>query len=145
MLGYWNRPEEEADVFRGDWFVGGDVGAMDADGWIAHHGRANDILKPLGYRVSPQEIEAVLETHPAVAEAACTENEVKDGVRLICAYIVPRDPCAPPDTADLERHAAEHLASYKRPRLYRFVGSLPRTANGKLQRSRLGTLPDQPT
>ncbi|MDX2289569.1 MAG: class I adenylate-forming enzyme family protein [Hyphomicrobiaceae bacterium] len=137
MLGYWNRPHEEAEVLRGDWFVGGDVGQMDAEGWIAHHGRVNDVMKPLGYRVAPQEIEAVLETCPGVAEAACAEIEVKAGVRVIGAFIVARDSARPPDLATLEHHAEQHLAAYKQPRIYRIVDSLPRTPNGKLQRARL--------
>ncbi|MEQ1612533.1 MAG: long-chain fatty acid--CoA ligase, partial [Hyphomicrobiaceae bacterium] len=51
MLGYWNRPEEEQEVMRGDWFIGGDIASMDADGYVSHHGRANDIMKAGGYRV----------------------------------------------------------------------------------------------
>jgi acetyl-CoA synthetase len=54
MLGYWQRPEEDAEVTRGDWFIGGDLGVMDADGYVAHRGRANDIMKALGYRVAPR-------------------------------------------------------------------------------------------
>ncbi len=64
MLGYWNRPQEEAEVYRGDWFVGGDIATMDDDGYVAHHGRANDLMKALGYRVSPLEVEAALLQHP---------------------------------------------------------------------------------
>ncbi len=89
MLGYWNRPEEEAAVYRGDWFVGGDIAAMDADGYVSHRGRANDLMKALGYRVSPLEVEAVLLQHPAVAEVACAEVRVRADVSVIAAFIVP--------------------------------------------------------
>ena len=57
MLGYWKRPDEEAEVFRGEWFTGGDLGSIDDDGYIAHLGRANELMNAGGYRVSPGEIE----------------------------------------------------------------------------------------
>lgn len=136
MLGYWNRPEEEREVFRGDWFTGGDLACMDADGYVAHRGRANDIMKALGYRVSPLEVEAVLALHPQVAEAACTEVKVRADVSVIGAFIVPKAG-ARPEVAALAAFAAERLAPYKLPREYYFVDALPRTANGKVQRSRL--------
>jgi len=136
MLGYWNRPEEEAEVLRGDWFVGGDIATMDADGYVAHHGRANDIMKALGYRVSPLEVETVLHQHPAIAEVACAEVRVRADVSVIGAFVVPK-PGATPDVKDIERFAAERLADYKRPRAIQIVDALPRTANGKVMRSAL--------
>ncbi len=74
MLGYWNRPEEEARSSRGEWFIGGDLGVMDDDGYVTHLGRNNDLMNALGYRVSPLEVEAVLATHPDVAEVALQRN-----------------------------------------------------------------------
>jgi acetyl-CoA synthetase len=136
MLGYWNRPQEEAQVYRGDWFIGGDLAAIDADCYVAHRGRADDLMKALGYRVSPLEVEAALLEHPAVAEVACAEVHVRADVSVIGAFIVPRDGAAP-DAAEIERFAAERLAAYKRPRTIVFVDALPRTANGKLMRSGL--------
>ena len=136
MLGYWLRPKEEAEVFRGDWFVGGDLAVMDQDGYIAHRGRANDIMKALGYRVAPQEIESVLAEHPAVAEVACAEVRVRADVSVIGAFIVPR-PCIAINTEELQSFAAKHLAAYKTPRAIIVVDSLPRTANGKLKRREL--------
>jgi acyl-coenzyme A synthetase/AMP-(fatty) acid ligase len=136
MLGYWNRPDEEADVIRGDWFIGGDIAAMDADGYVAHRGRANDLMKALGYRVSPLEVETVLLQHPAIAEVACAEVRVRDDVSVIAAFIVPHAGTAP-TAPEIEAFAAERLAPYKRPRAVAFVDALPRTANGKLMRARL--------
>lgn len=133
MLGYWRRPEEEAAVFRGEWFIGGDLAAMDEDGYVWFHGRADDVIKSLGYRLSPLEIESVLETHPAVAEAAVIDLPVDGQVSLLTACIVPREGAGLSEEA-LVAHLEPHLARYKRPRLYRFVESLPRTRNGKLQR-----------
>lgn len=138
MLGYWNRPEEEAEVYRGEWFVGGDLAAIDADGYVTHKGRANDIMKALGYRVAPQEVEAVLARHPQVAEVACAERQVREDVAVIAAYVVARDCAHPPSAHDLVTFAAQHLAPYKCPREVVLVAALPRTANGKIMRRALG-------
>jgi acyl-coenzyme A synthetase/AMP-(fatty) acid ligase len=116
--------------------MGGDVAGMDQDGYVTHHGRANDIMKALGYRVSPLEVETVLLQHPAVAEVACAEVRVRADVNVIGAFIVPR-PGATLEEAELERFAAERLAAYKRPRVFTFLDALPRTANGKIVRAKL--------
>ncbi|MBX9682947.1 MAG: AMP-binding protein, partial [Hyphomicrobium sp.] len=139
MLGYWNRPDEELEVYRGDWFVGGDLGRMDGDGYVTHLGRANDIMKALGYRVSPHEVEAVLAQCPGVAEVACAEVRVRADVSVIGAFVI-RAPGSSLSTTTLESFAADRLADYKRPREIVFVDALPRTANGKVKRSLLATL-----
>lgn len=141
MLGYWNRAQEEGQVFRGEWFVGGDIGRIDDDGYVTHLGRANDIMKAQGYRVAPQEVEAALQDHPQISEVACTELRVRDDVSVIAAFIVPADWKSPPAAAEILAFAAERLAPYKRPREIRFVKSLPRTGNGKVMRTALA---DQP-
>lgn len=136
MLGYWNRPAEQAEVTRGDWFAGGDIGRMDAEGYIAHLGRNNEIMKALGYRVSPMEVEAVLATHPDIAEVACAEVAVRPDVHIVGAFVVLKS-AAHPDAEGILAFAAERLAAYKCPREIRFVETLPRTANGKIKRSSL--------
>ena len=136
MLGYWNRAAEQDEVLRGDWFAGGDLGRMDADGYIAHLGRNNEIIKALGYRVSPMEVEAVLATHPAVAEVACAEIAVRPDVHVVGAFVVLK-PGSPPDSAGILAFAHERLAAYKCPREIRFLDHLPRTANGKVRRASL--------
>ena len=136
MLGYWQRPAEDAEVCRGDWFIGGDLGVMDADGYIAHRGRANDIMKALGYRVAPQEVEAVLARAPGVADVACAEVQVRAGVSVIAAFVVPIVDI-PFDAAAVLSFAQHALAAYKVPREFIIVDSLPRTSNGKLRRKDL--------
>jgi len=136
MLGYWRRPEEEREVLRGEWFAGGDLAAIDHDGYVFHRGRANDLMKALGYRVSPLEVEAALAAHPAVAEVACTEARVRADVSVIAAFVVLRDG-AHAAASDIEAFAATRLAAYKCPRAVVFVDALPRTANGKVKRSAL--------
>ena len=136
MLGYWNRPEEEAEVMRGDWFVGGDLARLDADGYLWFEGRNNDLMKAMGYRVSPNELEVVLSAHPSVAEVGVAELPVRADVSVICGFVV-LQPGAEPDAKALLAWCAERLAAYKRPREIRFLDALPRTANGKVQRKRL--------
>lgn len=138
MLGYWHRPEEEALVYRGDWFCGGDLASLDADGYLWHHGRNDDVMNAMGYRVSPVEVEMALAEHPAIAEVAVTELRVRADVSVITAFIVLRE--GQTVTSDeLSAHAEARLAAYKCPREWRFVASLPRTANGKVQRKKLVT------
>ena len=148
MLGYWNREDEQADVMRGSWFIGGDRGFMDEDGYIKHLGRANDVMKALGYRVAPQEVEAALARHESIAEIACAELKVRADVSVIAAYVVLTDKAKQPDSMSLDAtansikaYAQEHLAAYKQPREIFFVEALPRTPNGKVKRSELAQAP----
>ncbi len=136
MLGYWQRPEEDAVVYRGEWFVGGDLASLDDDGYLWFHGRADDVMKSFGYRLSPVEIEAALISCEGVAEIAVVGLDIGDGKTLVTACIVVQ-PGATLEASTLEAHAAQHLAEYKRPHQYRFLDSLPRAVTGKLQRSRL--------
>lgn len=132
MLGYWRRPEEEALVYRGDWFTGGDLAHLDADGYLWYHGRHDDILKVMGYRLSPLEIEGVLSRHPDVAEVAVGETALADDRTVLTAFVVPAGPGF--EAAVLLDWARAHLAGYKLPRKVVFLDRLPRTANGKLRR-----------
>jgi acyl-coenzyme A synthetase/AMP-(fatty) acid ligase len=136
MLGYWNRPDEEAQVFRGDWFAGGDLARLDADGYLWFEGRNDDLMNALGYRVSPNEVEGVLAEHPDVAEVGVAELAVRSDVRVVCGFVV-LQPGAEPDAEALLGWCRERLAAYKCPREIRFLEALPRTANGKVQRKRL--------
>ncbi|MFT6490850.1 MAG: acyl-coenzyme A synthetase/AMP-(fatty) acid ligase [Parvibaculaceae bacterium] len=139
MLGYWNRSDEEDEVFRGEWFLGGDLAAYDEDGYLWYHGRADDVMNAMGYRVSPLEVELWLGTHPSIAEVAVTELSVKSDVSVIAAFIVLK-PGQSPDDAALNAHAAKHLATYKVPRQYVYVKALPHTTNGKVRRRDLPPL-----
>lgn len=139
MLGYWNRPEADAKAFRGDWFVGGDLAHQDDDGYIWYEGRNDDVMTSFGYRISPQEVENVLQRHPAVEEAGVTEVEVNPGMRLVSAFVVPREH-ETVNEQDLLDFAASRLARYKMPKQVFFCDALPKTANGKIVRKRLNEL-----
>lgn len=138
MLGYWGRPDEDAAARRGEWFVSGDLVHLDDDGYVHHHGRVDDVMTAMGYRVSPLEVERVLAHHPAVADVAVAEAVVReDGLRVVTAFVVPESGVAL-DADDLLAHARAHLAAYKCPRAVRVVvDTLPRTRNGKLVRRAL--------
>ena len=135
MLGYWRGEGATPDLpLTGEWFVTGDRAAMKGDGRIAYRGRQDDLVNAGGYRVAPEEVEAVLLDHSAVAEVAVTAYEPKPGVTLVGAWIVTSGPL----TADaLTAYCAARLADYKRPRAFFATESLPRSANGKLRRRAL--------
>ncbi len=101
--------------------------------------RRDDLIVSGGENVYPAEVEAVLLEHPSVAEAGVAGLPDADLGARVVAWIVIRDGAAA-DAAALSAHCGERLAGYKRPREFRFVSSLPRTAAGKLQRRHLAAL-----
>lgn len=129
--GYWNRPEATAAAFVDGWFRTGDLGDLDECGALTLRGRRSDVIISGGFNIYPREIEDYLQEQPGVREAAIVG--VADPVRgeVPVAYLV-----AGPD-ADVEaidRAVATAFASFKRPRAYVRVESLPRTALGKVQK-----------
>lgn len=138
MLGYWNRPREEKEVFKGQWFCGGDLAHMDEDRYVYHDGRSNDLMNALGYRVSPLEIEQVFSLHPGVADVAVAEIQVARDLYLIAAFVVPTSGYVV-EKETLKIFASQSLATYKVPKKIIFVDDLPRTANGKVRRAELRT------
>jgi len=138
FAGYWNNPGAAAPAFNDGWFRTGDLGAIDADGYVAILGRMKELIIVGGSNVTPGEVEIVLETDAGVAECAVAGIPDADLGERITAFIVPRPG---EDTATLEarlRANAEHnLAPYKRPRAYRFIGAVPRNAMGKVERAKL--------
>ncbi|SDU40736.1 class I adenylate-forming enzyme family protein [Stappia sp. ES.058] len=136
MLRYWERPEDTAAAFRGDWFLTGDRASIDGEGYVWYGGRTDDVMNAFGYRVAPQEVEHALLTHPDVQDVAVTDVEAAPGVSLITAFVILSEGAHADETA-LAEHAAGHLAEYKRPKAYRFVETLPRTPSGKLRRKDL--------
>jgi benzoate-CoA ligase family protein len=133
---YWNNPEKTAETMQGDWLDTGDTYFRDDDGYYHHCGRSDDMMKVGGIWCSPSEIESRLVEHPDVREAAVAGVPDAHGILKPEAWVVLRDGIAPSDhLADVLRsHCKEHLAPYKFPRRIHFVGELPRTATGKVQR-----------
>ncbi|MCU1679548.1 MAG: fatty-acid--CoA ligase [Amycolatopsis sp.] len=137
MIGYHGNPEATAEAIEPDgWLHTGDVATVDATGHLFVVDRRKDMIITGGYNVYPAEIERVLAAHPAVAMVAV--GGVADPIKgeLACAYVV-RTGDASVDEAELIAYASERLAAYKRPRLVRFVETLPATSTGKIMRREL--------
>jgi acyl-CoA synthetase (AMP-forming)/AMP-acid ligase II len=136
--GYLDEPEETEAILRGGWLWTGDLAWRDADGFFFHVGRAREMLKIGGHRVSPAEIEHALERHPDVAEAAVIGVKSELAGETAAAFVVRRQG-GPVSEAELRRFCRDLLPAYKVPATIRFVDELPRNPAGKLLRSRLAT------
>ena len=131
MQGYRNRPQETAEALREGWLHTGDMGELDADGYLYVRGRKKDMVIVGGYNVYPREVEEVLNSHPAVAEAAVVGGP--DAYRGEClhAYVCLRKDVPPPEVL---AYCAERLAKYKVPSSLEVLDALPKTSVGKLDK-----------
>jgi hypothetical protein len=141
-LCYHNRPDLTAQRFGDDPFVPGgrvyrtgDLARWRGDGVLLFQGRADHQVKLRGFRIELEEIEAVLATHPGVAEAVAAIRPGADGEGQLVAWIVPRG--ALPATEALRAHLAGRLPPYMLPSAWTFLAGLPRTPNGKVDRKAL--------
>ncbi len=136
MRGYWDNPEASASVLRDGWLRTGDMGHLDADGFLYLAGRRSDMIKTGAHRVHPNDIEEVILEVTGVSEAAVVG--IDDAVlgQVVKAFIVA--PGLPLSSENMiKAHCRERLASYKIPREIEFVSALPRTASGKVRRAAL--------
>ncbi len=137
--GYWQRPEVSARTFVGGWVRTGDLYARDQDGYWFHMGRSDDCFKSSGQWVSPVEVEGALIRHANVSSVAVVEDFDEHGLPCPCAFVVKS--AGETSDVDLEESLRElvkgALPRFKRPRNYLFVGNLPYTATGKIQRFKL--------
>ena len=131
---YRGDPERTAAALRGGWLHTGDLGRIGPDGRVAVLGRRDDLVISGGVNVHPDEVEAVLATHPGVAEVAVAGRADPEWGQRVAAFVVPRDPARPPTLTELRSLALGRLAAAKAPRELVLVPSLPRTASGKLLR-----------
>jgi benzoate-CoA ligase len=135
-LMYWNNRAKTKATFAGEWTKSGDKYTADADGFYTYGGRSDDMLKVGGIYVSPFEVEACLMSHAAVLEVAVIGVADADELVKPKAYVVLK--AGQTATADeLKAHVKQQLAPYKYPRWIEFVGELPKTATGKIQRFKL--------
>lgn len=133
MSGYRNRPDETALALRGGWLYTGDIGELDADGWLAIRDRKKDMAIVGGFNVYPREVEEVLYTHPAVREVAAAGVPDAYYGETIRASVVLREG-ASVGVEELSAHCKANLARYKVPSTIFLVNALPRTAVGKVDR-----------
>ncbi len=144
--GYLGRPDLTAERFVPDpWAAApgermyrtGDLVRLLPTGDLEYGGRTDDQVKIRGYRVELREIEAALALHPRVAEAVVVAREDAPGQRTLAAYIVPRDPAAPPSASDLRAFLRERLPDYMVPAAFVTLAALPLSASGKVDRRAL--------
>ncbi|MCX4730363.1 4-coumarate--CoA ligase family protein [Streptomyces sp. NBC_01363] len=138
MKGYLGRPEATAEMIDADgWMHTGDIGHVDADGWLFVVDRVKELIKYKGYQVAPAELEALLLTHPSIADAAVIGVTDDERNEVPKAYVV-RQPSAPDLTADdVMTYVAEHVAPYKKVRQAEFIDAIPRATSGKILRREL--------
>ena len=135
MSGYWNNPEGSASALREGWLWTGDLGALDADGFLTLKDRSKDLIVSGGSNIYPREVEEVLLLHPAVAEASVVGRPDPEWGEAVVAFVVARG--EPPPAAELDRLCLEHIARFKRPKEYRFVPDLPKNNYGKVVKTEL--------
>jgi long-chain acyl-CoA synthetase len=139
MDGYLGAPEETPVVLHDGWFRTGDLARIDLDGFVTIVGRKKELILRGGYSVSPAEVEAALLTHPAVAEAAVVGRPHPELGEDIAAFVM-LHPHTHADPDELIAHCGKSLAAFKCPRRVRVVDALPRSATGKILKSRLADL-----
>ncbi len=140
FLGYWRNDTATRAKYTGDpaasWCRTGDTAVMDDDGYLWYQGRSDDVFKAAGYRIGPSEIENCLVKHPAVANAAVVPKPDAERGALVKAYVVLVAGVigTPALVAELQQHVRGRLAPYEYPKEIEFIGALPMTTTGKVQR-----------
>ncbi|MDQ0944601.1 class I adenylate-forming enzyme family protein [Streptomyces sp. V1I1] len=134
--GYWRLPDATAEAFPDGELRTGDIGFMDADGWLYVVDRKKDMINASGFKVWPREVEDVLYTHPAVREAAVVGIPDEYRGETVKAYVSLR-PGAAAEPAEVSAYCAERLAAYKYPREVEILPELPKTPSGKILRREL--------
>ena len=136
MTGYLGRPGDTAEAFAGEWFRTGDLATLSPEGWVRIVGRRKDMILRGGYTVAPGEVEAVLMSHPAVAEAAVIGVPDDDLGEEIAAFVsLKRAGDAAAD--DIVAFCRDRMAGYKYPRHVRIEPALPKGPAGKILKARL--------
>lgn len=136
MVGYWQKPEENAKVFTVDGYLKtGDVAVMDENGYLKIVDRKKDMILVSGFNVYPNEIEGVVAMHPGVLECACIgipDDKTGEAVKV---FVVKKDPALTIES--LREHCKQQLTGYKVPKNFEFIAALPKTPVGKILRKEL--------
>jgi acetyl-CoA synthetase len=147
FAGYWEKPDRTAECFVGDWYLSGDLGYRDEDGYFWFEGRADDVIISAGYRIGPFEVESALGEHPAVAEAAVVPKPDEERGNIVKAYVVLTEGNEPSESlkTDIKQRVRADLAAHEYPREIEFVDDLPKTVTGKIRRTELRDRTADPT
>jgi long-chain acyl-CoA synthetase len=133
--GYWNRPDETEKVFFGNWLRTGDIGRIDAEGFVFIEDRKKDMILVSGFNVYPNEVEAVAVEHPGVLEAAAVAQQDEASGETVVLFVVKKDPAL--TSEGLIAHMRTELTGYKVPKRIYFRDDLPKTNVGKILRRAL--------
>jgi long-chain acyl-CoA synthetase len=132
MKGYWNRPEETANVMHGDWFKSGDIGVMDEDGFVKIVDRKKEMILVSGFNVYPNEVEDAVASFPGVIEVGVIGMPDPKSTEKVVAYVVKKD-----DSVSAEKiiqHCKNSITNYKVPKEVYFIDELPKSNVGKILR-----------
>ena len=136
--GYWQAPQKTTADFRPDgFFITGDLGRIDAEGYLHIVGRNKDLIISGGYNIYPREIEMLLDSQPGVQESAVIGVPHPDLGEAAIALIVPADPTSPPHLETIAKTTAASLARFKQPRKLILTPELPRNTMGKILKNQL--------
>lgn len=137
MRGYWRDEVATAAALRGGWLHTGDVGVLDADGFLALKDRSKDLIISGGSNIYPREVEEVLLRHPGIAEVSVIGEPDRDWGETVIAFVVGRDGVPAADTAEMDALCLQHLARFKRPKRYIRLAALPKNNYGKVLKTAL--------
>jgi len=133
MQGYWNNPKGTAEMIKDGWLYTGDIGYMDKDGYLYLTSRKKDLIKPSGHQVWPKEVEEVLSSHPAVAEACVAGIPDSKQVEAVKAWVILL-PGQKVSAEEIQSFCKDKLTAYKVPKYIEFREALPKTLVGKILR-----------
>ncbi|MDI9330281.1 MAG: AMP-binding protein [Alphaproteobacteria bacterium] len=136
MAGYWRNPEATAAAIRDGWLWTGDMGSLDADGFVTLKDRSKDLLISGGSNIYPREVEEVLLTAPGVAEVSVVGGPDPEWGEIVVAFVVHQAGHVP-NAAELDAHCVQHIARFKRPKRYVWVDELPKNNYGKVLKTEL--------
>jgi long-chain acyl-CoA synthetase len=135
MTGYWRNPDETAQVLKEGWFLTGDIGVMDPDGYFYIVDRKKDMVVVSGFNVYPNEVEDCLAAHPGILECAVIGVPSDETGEAVKAFVVAKDQSL--SSEDIRSHCKAHLTAYKVPKFVEFRESLPKSNVGKILRKDL--------
>lgn len=136
MQGYWRNDDATAETLQDGWLHTGDMGSLDADGYLTLHDRSKDVIISGGTNIYPREVEEALLTHPDVREVSVIGQPDAEWGETVVAFVVPVEG-AMPAPGDLDAHCRDRIARFKRPRTYVIATTLPKNNYGKVLKTEL--------
>jgi long-chain acyl-CoA synthetase len=135
MAGYWNRPDATKEVMHGDYFLSGDIGIMDEDGFFKIVDRKKEMVCVSGFNVYPSEVEAVISSHPKVLEVGVRSEPHPKTTECVMAFVVKKDDSLTEE--EIKEFCKDKLTNYKHPKIVVFRDDLPKSNVGKILRRKL--------